>query len=231
MPPKRKASSSAAAPVIEGGVTLDRSKIRHTEVPLPPNATMSKPSRRQSARGSQKTPTNPNDNPDILDGPNALRASPDGHECGRQENHMKSDTGYSTANGISTSQAATTERQAYVVKATNGTSSGGIANTNGASGTIIAELPIQQPGKGKRKKAAAPVKLEEEESNIHTIKSPVENVTGPTADAEQGADPEDAEGLEDDVGEVQEALSRPPPVNSDYLPLPWKGRLGYVSAS
>lgn len=29
--------------------------------------------------------------------------------------------------------------------------------------------------------------------------------------------------------EVKEALSKPPPVNSDYLPLPWKGRLGYVS--
>jgi UV DNA damage endonuclease len=28
--------------------------------------------------------------------------------------------------------------------------------------------------------------------------------------------------------EVKEALSRPPPVNSDYLPLPWKGRLGYA---
>lgn len=28
--------------------------------------------------------------------------------------------------------------------------------------------------------------------------------------------------------EVEEALSRPPPVNSDFLPLPWKGRLGYV---
>ncbi|KAE8379606.1 UV-endonuclease UvdE-domain-containing protein [Aspergillus bertholletiae] len=28
--------------------------------------------------------------------------------------------------------------------------------------------------------------------------------------------------------ELQEALSRPPPVNSSYLPLPWKGRLGYA---
>lgn len=144
---------------------------------------------------------------------------------------MKSDAGYSPANGINTSQDVTTERQADAVKATNGTSSGGIANTNGASGIITADLPIQQPGKGKRKKAAAPVKLEEEESNIQTIKGLVENVTGPTADAEQGADPKDAEGLEDDVGEIQEALSRPPPVNSDYLPLPWKGRLGYVSVS
>jgi len=28
--------------------------------------------------------------------------------------------------------------------------------------------------------------------------------------------------------EITQALSRPPPVNSEYLPLPWKGRLGYV---
>ncbi|KAF2460354.1 UV-endonuclease UvdE-domain-containing protein [Lineolata rhizophorae] len=42
------------------------------------------------------------------------------------------------------------------------------------------------------------------------------------------ADPE-AEGGEDvDEDEIREALSRPPPVNSDYLPLPWKGRLGYA---
>ena len=27
------------------------------------------------------------------------------------------------------------------------------------------------------------------------------------------------------VDELQEAISRPPPMNSDYLPLPWRGRL------
>jgi hypothetical protein len=31
-----------------------------------------------------------------------------------------------------------------------------------------------------------------------------------------------------DPEELREALGRPPPVNSSYLPLPWKGRLGYV---
>ena len=42
-------------------------------------------------------------------------------------------------------------------------------------------------------------------------------------------DPE-AEGDEEaDEEELQAAFSRPPPVHSDYLPLPWKGRLGYVS--
>ena len=46
-----------------------------------------------------------------------------------------------------------------------------------------------------------------------------------------GADPE-AEGDEDaDPEEIKEALSRPPPVNSSYIPLPWKGRLGYACLS
>ncbi|KAI9832248.1 MAG: UV-damage endonuclease [Sarea resinae] len=41
-------------------------------------------------------------------------------------------------------------------------------------------------------------------------------------------DPE-AEGLDDvDEEEVREALTRPPPVHSDFLPLPWNGRLGYA---
>jgi hypothetical protein len=42
-------------------------------------------------------------------------------------------------------------------------------------------------------------------------------------------DPEANTDIPANEEEVKEALSRPPPVNSDYLPLPWKGRLGYVS--
>ena len=34
----------------------------------------------------------------------------------------------------------------------------------------------------------------------------------------------------DDEG-FERGANRPPPVNSDRLPLPWSGRLGYVSAS
>ncbi|KIW33975.1 UV damage endonuclease UvdE, variant [Cladophialophora immunda] len=40
----------------------------------------------------------------------------------------------------------------------------------------------------------------------------------PEAEGDEEANPE----------ELKEALSRPPPVNSSYLPLPWKGRLGYA---
>ncbi|KNG89588.1 UV-endonuclease UVE-1 [Aspergillus nomiae NRRL 13137] len=41
-------------------------------------------------------------------------------------------------------------------------------------------------------------------------------------------DPESDEDVPVQAEELQEALSRPPPVNSSYLPLPWKGRLGYA---
>lgn len=41
-------------------------------------------------------------------------------------------------------------------------------------------------------------------------------------DAEDGDPDEESEAF-------QLAANRPPAVNSDYLPLPWKGRLGYVS--
>lgn len=42
------------------------------------------------------------------------------------------------------------------------------------------------------------------------------------------ADPEADEDIEEDAEEITIAVSRPPAVNSDYLPLPWKGRLGYA---
>ena len=50
---------------------------------------------------------------------------------------------------------------------------------------------------------------------------PPENL--PSEDADSDVDEEF------DEAKIQEAFSRPPPVNSSYLPLPWKGRLGYVS--
>jgi UV DNA damage endonuclease len=50
----------------------------------------------------------------------------------------------------------------------------------------------------------------------------------PAGQAEAALDPESDEDIPVDSEELKEALGRPPPVNSSYLPLPWKGRLGYV---
>ncbi|KXG52846.1 UV-endonuclease UvdE [Penicillium griseofulvum] len=50
----------------------------------------------------------------------------------------------------------------------------------------------------------------------------------PAGQAEAELDPESDEDIPLDAEELKEALGRPPPVNSSYLPLPWKGRLGYA---
>jgi UV DNA damage endonuclease len=49
-----------------------------------------------------------------------------------------------------------------------------------------------------------------------------------TSKAAELHDPETNDGEDADPEEISVALSRPPPVNSSYLPLPWKGRLGYA---
>jgi UV DNA damage endonuclease len=48
-------------------------------------------------------------------------------------------------------------------------------------------------------------------------------------DKRRDPDGDDA-GPVEDVDTMKKEAGRPPPVHSDYLPLPWKGRLGYVSA-
>ena len=54
-----------------------------------------------------------------------------------------------------------------------------------------------------------------------------EDASGANAgDGDNGGDGPD--GVTDDMDAREREAKRPPPVNSDYLPLPWKGRLGYA---
>lgn len=89
------------------------------------------------------------------------------------------------------------------------------------------EEPVEKKKrKGRGRTAAAARKGDKEESKKPAV--PAKHKPEPTNEA-QFLDPE-ADGDEAaDEEEIQAALSRPPPVHSDYLPLPWKGRLGYVS--
>lgn len=113
------------------------------------------------------------------------------------------------------------------------------------------KFPAEKVTSKKPRKAAAPdtsktkVKPEPEESSLSElsdVEDPSASQTTPAKRApasknlkvtkqEEGmdrADPE-AEGDDDaDPEELKEALSRPPPVHSSYLPLPWKGRIGYA---
>lgn len=230
MPPKRKRSTAAAASSAVAELPLDGLKMRRSEVPLPrsiagKNATLP---RRQSSRGGNAAVTNPNVNSDVLDAPNALRASPDGHECTEGEPHLHHhdiDAG-NAVNGVNaasakplSSQAATTE-----VKALSSVGSERIDEAGATSAAPAAD-------RAKRKKAGAQhVKTEGGDSNIAATNGVMGDVTAPAEDAGVTGDPE-ADGVDGDEGdevELKEALARPPPVNSKYLPLPWKGRLGYV---
>ena len=87
------------------------------------------------------------------------------------------------------------------------------------------DVPDAKPGPKKRGAKKTAAKSTKEEKNAEPAVAP----SKPKAGVEGLADPEADGGEEADEEEIKEAMLRPPPVNSDYLPLPWKGRLGYVS--
>lgn len=156
MAPKRKRSSIAAVA---------------SEIPFPPPLSSTLPKRKAPSRANSKAATNPDRNSEVLDGPNATRASPD-----------------SDANE---------------------------------------DLPLNLPAEPAKKKRATAVK---KKVDIPKAEAAAKAVTVKDEAGAPGLGDPEAEGEEvADEEELKEALSRPPPVHSDYLPLPWKGRLGYVS--
>ena len=90
------------------------------------------------------------------------------------------------------------------------------------------ESPSKKPASSRATAASREVKLEDG-TTPSAAKNKSKQPKKEDKKEPQFLDPE-ADGEEEaDEEEIQAALSRPPPVNSDYLPLPWKGRLGYVS--
>ncbi|KAH0172542.1 hypothetical protein KCU86_g16805, partial [Aureobasidium melanogenum] len=141
--------------------------------------------------------TNPQANPEVIDAPNAYRASPD------------SDVDKRIAPGPIKSEPG--------------------------SESPLSDVPDIEPPAKKRNtkkgaaKTGAAVKKEKDDGAVDATpakKTPVKKAANDDMDDLEGEGEEEA-----DEEELSAALARPPPVNSDYLPLPWKGRLGYVSAS
>jgi UV DNA damage endonuclease len=224
MPPKRKRSAAAATPTEAETSSIDRSQMRRSAVPLPHNVAEKEIPlpRRQSARGGAPATTNPDVNPEVLDGISALRASPDGHE----DDSVPNGVGTVPAADAQTA-AATTENKVCSSSATEG------INAAEAPYALVADTTPQKPGRVQRKRAEAPaVKPESGASNIAPVNGVIDNAVAPADSAGMLGDPNAADGLGDEEGDeefdVKEAFSRPPPINSEYLPLPWKGRLGYV---
>lgn len=198
MAPKRK--RSAAAPT--AGTALRST----TPIPVPPiDSAMPPPSvvaappqpvRRASSRAAAKAATNPELNSQVLDGQQALRASPDA-----EPNEKIAPT--------------PVKREAR-------------------SESPLSDAPanLEPPKKAKRvkKEAAADTEVPAATAGA-TPATPAKKAPAPKKkNDDMGEDPESGnDDIEADEEEIKEASMRPPPVNSDYLPLPWKGRLGYVS--
>ncbi|KIW12851.1 UV damage endonuclease UvdE [Exophiala spinifera] len=104
---------------------------------------------------------------------------------------------------------------------------------------LRASPDAEEPSKARRrKKTTAPTQLntEMDETDVRRqlpSSKPSTSLRNPPKQND-GLDRGDTEGAEDDDDDVadpeelKEAIMRPPPVNSAYLPLPWKGRLGYA---
>lgn len=175
MAAKRKRSSVAATPTV---TTNGLAPANGAFTPPPPQDQLSR--RKASARGAGKSSTNPNKNGDIMDAPDALRASPD------------SDIN----EGITPGRVKMQED----------------------SESPLSEVPEMEPPK--KNGASAATKT--------ATATPAKSKPKAKVNDDVAQDPEADGDEEADESEIQEASMRPPPVNSSYLPLPWKGRLGYV---
>ena len=148
------------------------------------------PSKAGRAPRKTKITTNPDKNPEIIDAPDALRASPD-----------------SDINEKIAPDAVKKEE------------------------SPLSDVPAAEPPKKKAKggkKKATEKSTEANGVDAGTPKKTPAKTNAKTADEDAFRDPEADGDEEADEEEVKEALSRPPPVHSSYLPLPWKGRIGYA---
>ena len=207
---KRKNQLSVAA--ASSGSTLPASIAQiDSEPPAKRRASQRKTSQRKAILIS----TDPEQDTDILDGAEAWRASPDADEQDERMNVEKA--------GMNNSEQIKQDEEGPSL----------LTNESGSDSPLSDVPEMDSPikaGKKGSKKTMAPA-ADVVSSGVKSGKKNLSDAAGSEKEATRVPkflDPE-ADGEEEpDEEELQAALSRPPPVNSDYLPLPWKGRLGYA---
>lgn len=161
--------------------------------------TMAKTKKQRALSRASRNLTNPDKNQHVVDGPEALRASVDAEEADEQHTQKEED------------QAT----PSVVVQPMSDSSLSELSPMNSPSITdnaMLARSKIRSGDDGIDKETTAPA----EGLRYQSVKESA--YYNPEAEIYEEADEEG----------IQDALSRAPPVDSDYLPLPWKGRLGYV---
>lgn len=160
--------------------------------------TMAKTKKLRALSRASRTLTNPDKNQHVVDGPEALRASVDAEE----------------ADGLHTQKEEDQATPSLAVKPMSDSSLSELSPMSSPTTTdhaTVARSKVRSGDDGINKESTAPT----EGLRYQPVKEPA------YYNLEAEIDEEADEG-------VQDALSRAPPVDSDYLPLPWKGRLGYV---
>lgn len=194
------------------------------------NGDAPQPKRRAPARKPPAAVVNPDENKDIIDAPDAMRASPDNAPAGdivpepvKAETKKRSESPLSDAPDVVEPPKPKRGRGKKVEADKNANDASGVVET-----TVQAEesKPPVKKGRGGQKKE---VKVEEEADVASVAAStPAKKTPKKTSNGEAG-DPEGDEVDEAaDPEEIKSAAFRPPAVNSAYLPLPWTGRLGYA---
>ncbi|TKA61055.1 hypothetical protein B0A49_09268 [Cryomyces minteri] len=187
-------------------VVADTVVKSHTSIPLPANVAPkpplpNPPTRRSSTRNAAKISTNPDVNEQIIDAPSAVRASLDDVlDDGPPPGIVKKESESEDSEDSALSDVP----------------------------DIAPPLPKKRATGTKAvvKETVAVVKSEGASAEPAPKTPPVKK--GGNGEESIAGDPEAEDDEPVDEEELKEALSRPPPVNSDYLPLPWKGRLGYA---
>ena len=154
---------------------------------------------RRTRSSIAKAAVDPDKQPDIQDGAEALRASPDA--APRPSNSAKPKAGMKR------------KRTAAVPAPTPS------LVEDAGSDSPLSDLPDIEPPQDEVSTEKKGTKRKKATNSASKKASAVDpKIVDPEA---VGDEPASAD-------EVKAALERPPPVNSDYLPLPWKGRLGYA---
>lgn len=160
--------------------------------------TMAKTKKQRALSRSSRNLTNPNKNQHLFDGPEALRASVDAEDL--------------DVLPIQKEEDQATPSSAVKLMSDSSLSELSPMSSPSTKDHAVSASTVRSGGDGIRKESTART----EGLRYEPVKEPA--YYNPEAEIDEEADEE----------EVQVALSRAPPVDSDYLPLPWKGRLGYV---
>lgn len=193
------------------------------------NGEANPPKRRASARNASAAVVNPDVSKDIIDAPNATRASPDNTPA--EEIVPGPIKGEAAKRSESPLSDAPDVVEPPKPKAARGKKAAAQKNVKDAESVVAAVVDAAESnapakkGRGKKKE----VKVEDDGDAASVAASTPAKSTPKKASSGEAGDPEGEE--EDEVADPEElksAAARPPAVNSSYLPLPWKGRLGYA---